>query len=102
MVNSLVIFLYLWSLYFSNSRKDASKSAQDSSQKLYLCTYLATKYGKAGKDHTEDKPVDHSLVPAEEAIVYKVANRSFDVLIFSLGIECWVWVEDLVDRGIYL
>ncbi|KAJ3416951.1 hypothetical protein HDV05_008009 [Chytridiales sp. JEL 0842] len=73
-----------------NLRKFSSKDAQDASQKVYLCMYLKNL----------ETSVHHSaegiIVPA---LVYRVADRSFDVLVEAYGMEKRVWVEDSIDKG---
>ncbi|KAJ3033238.1 hypothetical protein HDV00_006560 [Rhizophlyctis rosea] len=70
-----------------NARKEASKAAQDASQKLFLCAYLSLKVEREGK------PI------LEEALVYNIGSRSLDVLVGRYGIEKRLWVEDLVETG---
>ncbi|KAI8594093.1 hypothetical protein BDZ88DRAFT_8477 [Geranomyces variabilis] len=75
-----------------NGRKEASKEAQEASQKLYLCAYL-TKLG--------ERKAEPSAKPGvlTEGIVHKVGPRSYDVLIQEFGIEKRIWIEDVVDSG---
>ncbi|KAJ3388848.1 hypothetical protein HDU92_001336, partial [Lobulomyces angularis] len=75
-----------------NIRKFSSKDVQDASQNLYLCAFLTKNFG--GLNGRLDK--ETKLI--EMAVVYKVGNRSFDVLVTKFGIEKRVWVEDLIDR----
>ncbi|KAJ3280299.1 hypothetical protein HK104_000770 [Borealophlyctis nickersoniae] len=71
-----------------NNRKEASKAAQDASQKLYLCAYLHL---------LAENMADKAIV--EDALVYNVGSRSMDVMVPRFGIEKRVWVEDLVELG---
>jgi hypothetical protein len=68
------------------SFSEAAKNAQDTSQKLYLCVYLARRQAEE-----EGKPI------YEEAMVVDVGERSFDVIVPRYGLEKRVWLEDLVD-----
>ncbi|KAJ3174549.1 hypothetical protein HK101_010950 [Irineochytrium annulatum] len=68
-----------------NERKFASKDAQDASSRLYLTTYLNRAFGGAGV--------------VAEGLVFKIGERSYDVLVNQFGIEKRVWVEDLVESG---
>lgn len=67
-----------------NTRKDDSKNAQDASQKLYLVAYLSGLHD----------PI------IEDAIVYDIGSRSFDVLVPKYGIEKRVWVEDAIQENL--
>ncbi|KAJ3180051.1 hypothetical protein HDU87_002274 [Geranomyces variabilis] len=75
-----------------NGRKEASKEAQEASQKLYLCAYLT----KLGERKAEPNAKPGVLT---EGIVHKVGPRSYDVLIQEFGIEKRIWIEDAVDSG---
>lgn len=72
-----------------NMRKDSSKNAQDSSQRLFLCAHL-----------TRQASLNPNAEFIEEGIVCKVANRSFDVLIPNCGMDKRCWVEDLVEKDL--
>jgi exoribonuclease R len=78
-----------------NTRKNNSKAAQDASQHLFLCTFLSIEYERLGglADGSDSTAY-------ETAIVHKVMERSFDVLIPKYGIEKRVWIEDIVDRDL--
>jgi exoribonuclease R len=78
-----------------NTRKNNSKAAQDASQHLFLCTFLALEYERLG-----GLPDGSDFAGYETAIVHKVQERSFDVLIPKYGVEKRCWVEDIVDRGL--
>lgn len=70
-----------------NVRKESSKNAQDDSQKAYLCAYLH-KLSLESND----------LI--EEAFVFKISSRSFDVLVPKYGLERRIYVEDLIDSSV--
>jgi protein SSD1 len=63
-----------------NQRKNASKDAQDASQKLYLCALLSNL-----------SKIDRVVC---DAYVSSVGSRSVDVIVPRFGIEGRVWVED--------
>lgn len=65
---------------------EAAKNAQDASQKLYLCVYLARRQAEE-----EGAPL------YEEGMVVDVGERSFDIIVPRYGLEKRVWLEDLVD-----
>ncbi|KAJ3135798.1 hypothetical protein HK100_002291 [Physocladia obscura] len=79
-----------------NERKFGSKDAQDASQRLYLSIYL---------DRLANSDAGCPLIGLEallgvgkhgvivEALVYKVAERSFDVIVERYGLEKRVWIE---------
>ncbi|KAJ3355871.1 hypothetical protein HDU83_002519 [Entophlyctis luteolus] len=87
-----------------NDRKSASKDAQDSSQKLYLATYLSTlsavpnigcSLALAACDvnsatSASRKGLRGILV---EALVYRIAARCVDVVVDHYGLERRVWIE---------
>ncbi|KAJ3031811.1 UNVERIFIED_CONTAM: hypothetical protein HDU68_012317 [Siphonaria sp. JEL0065] len=81
-----------------NDRKFSSKDAQDASQRLYLSVYLHT----LSQTPSRGIPLTglESIVGKDrrgilvEALVYKVAERSFDVIVERYGIEKRVWIEE--------
>jgi hypothetical protein len=79
-----------------NDRKFSSKDAQDASQKVYLCAYLS-QLCKSMPDFVVAQNGGPGIILP--ALVYKVAERSFDVLVERFGIEKRVWVEDAIDSG---
>jgi exoribonuclease R len=70
-----------------NQRKNASKDAQDASQKLFLCALLSKIEQEQGGNIVA------------EAYVSIVGTRSIDVIIPKYGIEGKVWIEDSVALG---
>ncbi|KAJ3213909.1 hypothetical protein HDU67_002315 [Dinochytrium kinnereticum] len=94
-----------------NERKFSSKDAQDASQRLYLSAYLSIldkKQQEARRSVPNQEPDQKKQQTVENdtpqgivssALVYKVGDRSFDVLIGEYGIEKRVWVDDLVESG---
>ncbi|KAI9091261.1 hypothetical protein DFS34DRAFT_653633 [Phlyctochytrium arcticum] len=73
-----------------NDCKEASKMAQDASQNLYLCAYLARLCKALGTVK------DGLLV---DAVICTVGTRAYDVLIPAYGIESRVWLEDSIETG---
>ncbi|KAI8996067.1 hypothetical protein BC832DRAFT_519063, partial [Gaertneriomyces semiglobifer] len=78
-----------------NDRKDASKTAQEASQRLFLCAYLA-RLCEQRRLHSGEKVLPGVVT---EAVVYAIGTRSFDVLIDKYGLEKRVWIEDSIDLG---
>ncbi|KAI8840873.1 hypothetical protein BC829DRAFT_402975 [Chytridium lagenaria] len=68
-----------------NERKFSAKDAQDASQHVYLCVYLSLKGGDEGV--------------FADALVYRVGDRWFDVIVEEFGVEKRVWVDDGVESG---
>eukprot|EP00730_Choanoeca_flexa_P014991 TRINITY_DN6757_c1_g1_i1.p1 TRINITY_DN6757_c1_g1~~TRINITY_DN6757_c1_g1_i1.p1 ORF type:complete len:868 (+),score=207.09 TRINITY_DN6757_c1_g1_i1:101-2704(+) len=61
-----------------NERKEAAKRAQEASSKLFMSVYV------------------HQNGPfVEEAVVYRVLDRSFDMLVVRLGVEVRMYVDKL-------
>ena len=67
-----------------NERKKAAKDAQESSDMLFKCVYIL-----------EKGPFD------EDATVYKVMDRSFEVMVLRLGVEVRVLLDKLHDMDSY-
>ncbi|KAI9343075.1 hypothetical protein DFJ73DRAFT_842129 [Zopfochytrium polystomum] len=76
-----------------NEQKFKAKDAQDASQRLYLCVYLSS----IAPTYDEESGTGGVLVSS--ALVYKVGDRCFDVVVGQFGIEKRVWIEDLVLTG---
>ncbi|KAI9339345.1 hypothetical protein BDR26DRAFT_975239 [Obelidium mucronatum] len=81
-----------------NDRKFSSKDAQDASQRLYLCVYLhalsqtpSRGIPLTGLEAILGRDKRGVLV---EALVYRVAERSFDVIVERYGVEKRCWVEE--------
>jgi len=67
-----------------NERKKAAKDAQEASDMLFKCVYIL-----------EKGPFD------EDGIVYKVQDRSFEVMVLRLGVEVRVLLDKLQDIDSY-
>ncbi|KAJ3233189.1 hypothetical protein HDU81_002391 [Chytriomyces hyalinus] len=81
-----------------NDRKGASKDAQDASQRLYLSVYLHT-LAADPRDGIPLTGLEKILGKGRrgviaEALVYKVLDRSFDVIVEQYGLEKRCWIED--------
>ncbi|KAI8619015.1 hypothetical protein BC830DRAFT_1078836 [Chytriomyces sp. MP71] len=82
-----------------NERKFSSKDAQDASQRLYLSVYLNTLASNptdgiplTGLERVFGGKCVRGVVA--EALVYRVMDRSFDVIVERYGLEKRVWIED--------
>ncbi|TPX69416.1 hypothetical protein SpCBS45565_g02427 [Spizellomyces sp. 'palustris'] len=82
-----------------NDRKDASKDAQEASQKLFLCAYLKRLCEKEAVNATQSNQTSAKDGIFAEAIVYNVGTRGFDVLVPKYGLEKRIWLEDSIELG---
>ncbi|KND02723.1 VacB and RNase II family 3'-5' exoribonuclease [Spizellomyces punctatus DAOM BR117] len=82
-----------------NDRKDASKDAQEASQKLFLCAYLKRLCEKGAVNGTQSNQTSAKDGIFAEAIVYNVGTRGFDVLVPKYGLEKRIWLEDSIELG---
>ncbi|KAI8815729.1 uncharacterized protein EV422DRAFT_488300, partial [Fimicolochytrium jonesii] len=84
-----------------NDMKDASKAAQEASQKLYLCAYLAllSEQEAARVASMGESTQNAGAGVLTEAQVYNIGTRSLDVLVPEFGVEKRVWMEDSIELG---
>ena len=82
-----------------NDRKFKSKDAQDASQKLYLCIYLSNLQNQLQATSSIKPSTSPNVGIIVPALVYRVGNRSFDVIVDQYGLEKRVWVEDVISSG---
>ncbi|KAJ3101714.1 DIS3-like exonuclease 2 [Phlyctochytrium planicorne] len=80
-----------------NDRKFSSKDAQDASMRLFLCCYLQLLSTRIHPTLTPANAAAEGIIV--DALVYKIADRSYDVLIRKFGIEKRCWVDDMVSSG---